>query len=199
MRSPIFIASAVLCLVGTGGAAQSLAAPRWENSAPSAFFLTLSLNSARPLENRHERLFHRILTATAWPGYGMWENDPSRLAPVQRCMLVTERAGFVLDIISTERGLRAHNYFVERDPMNTLFGKSNVLGVLGSMTAWEMGYSYASFQVPKLLQRARLRNTARVSAVLLNGILVEERLQASVCNLRLVREPWVPATASCEP
>lgn len=140
---------------------------------------------------------HRLAAWSAWPGYDMLSGDRSTFARAQRAALFTERAAFFLDAASTYRGLSTHRDFFERDPINTLFGKRNVAGVLASMTAWEIAYSYASVRVPRFLARTRLRSVVYPSSLLVNGFLIGNRLRAAACNSRLTGQAEIAPNESC--
>ncbi len=199
MRLATSILIAVLCVSGMFVDAQALPFSPFEDSSSAAFAPALLLSDPHPVPDRRVKISRRILTAVVWPGYGMLTNDSSAQARSQRAALAFERAGFVRDLVSTDRGLKARHNFVERDPINTLFGESNVKGVLGSMTAWEIGYSYASVELRRLVKRARLHGAARYAALVFNGALGGQRIRVSACNFRLAREKWVSPAASCGP
>jgi hypothetical protein len=199
MRLATSIVRAVLCVSGMFVDAQTLPLSPFEDSSSAAFAPALLLSDPHPVPDRRVKISHRILTAAVWPGYGMLTNDSSAQARSQSAALAFERAGFVLDLVSTGRGLKAHHNFVERDPINTLFGESNVKGVLGSMIAWEIGYSYASVELPRLVKSTPVHGTVRYAALIFDGALGGQRIRVSACNFRLAREKWVSRAASCGP
>jgi hypothetical protein len=100
-------------------------------------------------------------------------------------VLVGERFGFLADLATTELGLRSRCH--EADPLNTLFGNRNQLGVLSSMTAWELGSSYASAAIPRWFEHTRYRKPARVAALLGGSLFAADRGRTSLRNLQIAR------------
>ena len=133
-----------------------------------------------------------MLRTLAWPAYGASAaryatfHDRSRLERTEEFVLAAERFGFLADAATTELGLESGCH--EVDPLNTLFGNRNRFGVLGSMTVWEVGTSYASVAVPRWFEHTRFRNPARVAAILGNSVLAVNRIRASTQNFRLAQE-----------
>ena len=154
MRFAVYVAIALLCALARFAGPQTLPFAPLESASNGAFYPGVTaITEGRPVVGKSLRLSNRTLTIAAWPGYGMLEGDRSPSARSLRLALVAERFGFIADLASTARGLTMRDDFAERDPINTLFGNRNVAGVLGSMTAWEIGYSYASVKVPALQQK----------------------------------------------
>jgi hypothetical protein len=127
----------------------------------------------------------------AWPAYGIVPSrdsamgDPRALGRTEKFVLAGERFGFLADIATTELGLRSRCH--EADPLNTLFGNRNQLGVLSSMTAWELGSSYTSVAIPRWFEHTRYRKPARIAALLGDGLFAADRARTSVRNLQIVR------------
>ena len=111
--------------------------------------------------------------------------DHGVLGRTEEFVLAGERFGFMADIATTELGLRARCH--EADPLNTLFGNRNQLGVLSSMTAWELGSSYASVAIPQWFEHTRYRKPARIAAILGGSLFAADRLRTSVRNFQLAR------------
>ncbi len=99
-------------------------------------------------------------------------------------MLATERLGFFADAATTDLGLRTCCY--EANRLNTLFGNRSQPGVIGSMTAWELGTSYASVAIPRRFERTRLRNPVRIATILADGYFAVQRTRTSIRNFHLV-------------
>ena len=133
----------------------------------------------------------RALHALAWPAYGVVPGrgsatgDHGALGRTQELVLAGERFGFLADMATTELGLRARCH--EADPLNTLFGNRNQLGVLSSMTAWELGSSYASVAIPGWFEHTRYSKPARIAAILGSSVFAVDRARTSVRNFKLVR------------
>jgi hypothetical protein len=107
------------------------------------------------------------------------------LGRTEEFVLAGERLGFLADLATTELGLRARCH--EADPLNTLFGNRNQLGVLSSMTAWELSSSYAWVAIPRWFEHTRYRKPARIAAILGSGFFAADRVRATVRNFQLVR------------
>lgn len=133
----------------------------------------------------------KTLQVIAWPAYGIVPTrdsaggDHGALGRAEEFVLAGERFGFLADMATTERGLRARCH--EADPLNTLFGNRNQLGVLSSMTAWELGSSYASVAIPRWFEHTRYRKPARIATILGGSFLAADRVRTSVRNFKLVR------------
>jgi hypothetical protein len=145
------------------------------------------------LPEKHETAarLDKTLQVIAWPAYGIVPTRDSAagnqwgLGRTEEFVLAGERFGFLADMATTELGLRVRCH--EADPLNTLFGNRNQLGVLSSMTAWEMASSYASVVIPRWFEHTRYRKPARIAAILGGSFLAADRVRTSVRNLKLVR------------
>lgn len=132
-----------------------------------------------------------MLHILAWPAYGIVPTrgsligDDGALGRTEEFVLAGERLGFLADMATTERGLRAQCH--EADPLNTLFGNRNQLGVLSSMTAWELSFSYASVAIPQWFEHTRYRKPARIAAILAGSLFAADRVKTSARNFQLVR------------
>jgi hypothetical protein len=128
--------------------------------------------------------FDRVFRVVAWPGYGMAMRDPSPLGRMQKLTLANERIGFVMDATTSWVALRTNSH--ESDQMNRAFGSSSQAGVLGSMAAWELSFNYASAAAPRWIRNPKLRAVARVGVVVGGSLLVRERFQVSLANIRTI-------------
>ena len=129
----------------------------------------------------------RILTWPAYsftPRYSFPDEDRSKLARTEEFVLAGERLGFLADATTTQMGLSQGH---EADPLNTMFGSNNRVGVLGSMTAWEMGFSYASVTVPRWFDHTRYRRTARIAAIAGGAALTGFRARMVVQNSQFIK------------
>jgi hypothetical protein len=133
-----------------------------------------------------------VLSVLAWPAEGPapfrgFAEDRTKLGRTEEFVLVGERLGFLADAGTTALGFGAHCY--EVDPLNTLFGNRNRLGVLGSMTGWELGFSYASVVAPRWFEHTRLRNASRVAAIVGGSVFAGLRVRTSIRNYQLAQNP----------
>jgi hypothetical protein len=119
------------------------------------------------------------------PGSDSAMGEHGALGRIEEFVLAGERFGFLADIATTELGLRARCH--EADPLNTLFGNRNQLGVLSSMTAWELGSSYASVAIPRWFEHTRYRKPARIAALLGDSLFAADRARTFVRNLQIAR------------
>jgi hypothetical protein len=132
-----------------------------------------------------------MLGVLTWPAKGLAPfraseaEDRTRLWRTEEFVLAGERLGFFADAATTELGFSAHCH--EVDPLNTLFGSTNRLGVLGSMTGWELGFSYASVAVPHWFEHTRLRTPMRVAAIVGGSVMTGFRVRTSIRNYQIVQ------------
>ncbi|HUB29904.1 MAG TPA: hypothetical protein VL967_09410 [Terracidiphilus sp.] len=183
MRFSIYIASGGFWVLQTCAVAQTPLHPPLDDV--SSFLSAPVPSMSEPINQ--PKPSHRLAIAL-WPGFGMLAKDSSSVARSQRIALAAERAGFLLDAASTLNGIEAHSDIVEGDPLNTIFGNRSRAGILGSMSVWEVGNSYASVRIPRALQRTRLRRFAPASSVIIDSLTAGERIRSSVHNLRLAQE-----------
>ena len=162
----------------------------------SLFAATRPLAGERAAERAGERVgpvtsLDKTLRVLVWPAYGIAPNrdpiseDRMRFERDEEFALAGERIGFLSNIATTELGLRKRCR--EADPFNTLFGNRNQLGVLGSMTAWELGSSYTSVAVPRWLQHTRYRTPARMAAIVGESVFAAQRVRVSIRNFQIAR------------
>ncbi|HEY6489027.1 MAG: hypothetical protein WCC26_14880 [Terracidiphilus sp.] len=133
----------------------------------------------------------------AWPGYGIEEQGHSRLGTAAKITLATERAAFAFDLGTTARGLSSNPNAFEGNSLNTLFGGQNRIGVLSSMTSWELGYSYTAAVVPRWFEATRWRKPVRIAVILAGAYLAEEHARMGACNIRILSESQPLQTQSC--
>jgi hypothetical protein len=132
----------------------------------------------------------KTLRALAWPAYSFTpknsfpEEDRTPLARTEEFVLAGERLGFLADATTTELGLSQGH---ESDPLNTMFGANNHVGVLSSMTAWEMGFGYSSVTVPRWFEHTRYRKTARIAAIAGGAALTGFRVKMVMQNAQFIK------------
>ncbi|MGO9493186.1 MAG: hypothetical protein ACLPH3_06325 [Terracidiphilus sp.] len=152
--------------------------------AEEASFVELSAPTPQPTRSE------KVLRAFAWPAYGLsprftpTEEDRSKLGRTEKFVLAGERLSFMADATTTQLGLSQGH---ESDPLNSLFGSTNRVGVLGSMTAWEMGFSYTSVAVPRWLEHTRFHKAAQVVAIAGGAALTGFRVKMVVQNSQFIR------------
>jgi hypothetical protein len=128
----------------------------------------------------------KTLRILAWPAYSLvpkytpFDEDRSKLGRAEEFVLATERLGFFADATTTEMGLKQGH---ESNPMNTLFGSESRVGVLGSMSAWELGFGYSSVVVPRWFEHTRYRTAARLAAIAGGAALTGFRAKSTMQNL----------------
>lgn len=140
----------------------------------------------QPQKHRLDKTL-RILT---WPAYSLTpkyagiDEEQSKLGRTEQFVLATERLGFLADATTTELGLSNGH---ESNPMNTMFGSNNRVGVLSSMTAWELGFSYSSVVVPHWFEHTRYRKAARIAAIAGGAALTGFRAKMVMQNSQFIR------------
>lgn len=129
----------------------------------------------------------RILTWPAYsftPRYSAPLEDQSKLARTEQFVLAAERLGFLADATTTQLGLSHSTQ--EGDSLNTLFGSNNRAGIAASMTAYELGFSYASVTVPRWFDHTRYRKTARIAAIAGGAALTGFRVKMVMQNSQYI-------------
>jgi hypothetical protein len=139
-----------------------------------------------PQQTRLDKTLH-ILT---WPANSIAPRGPfsyedrSKLARTEQFVLAGERLGFLADATTTQMGLSNGH---EGDSLNTLFGSNNRVGVLGSMTAWELGFDYTSVVVPRWFEHTRYRKAARIVAIAGGSALTGFRVKMAMQNAQFIK------------
>lgn len=157
----------------------------WALPACTQEFINTSLSKA------HITAGDAVLRVLTWPAEGpvpfrtLAADDHTKLRRTEAYVLAGERLGFFADAATTELGLRSRCH--EVDPLNTLFGSTNQTGVLGSMTAWELGFSYASAVVPRWLEHTRLRGASHVAVIIGGSVFAGFRVRTSIRNYRVAQ------------
>ncbi len=139
-----------------------------------------------PAPTAPETRLDRTLHAFTWPAYrySFAAEDHSKLGRTEEFVLASERLGFLADATTTELGF---SHGQEGDPMNSLFGTTNKVGVLGSMTAWDMGFMYSSVVVPHWFEHTRYQKTARIAAIAGGAVLTGFRVKMVMQNSQFIR------------
>ncbi len=155
--------------------------------AEEASFIELS--APKPQAARSDKA-DKALRIFTWPAYSMSprfapaEEDRSKLARTEEFVLAGERLGFLADATTTQLGM---NQGHEGDPLNTLFGSNNRVGVLGSMTAWELGFSYSSVAVPRWFEHTRYHKAAQIFAIAGGSALAGFRVKMAMQNAQFIK------------
>jgi len=143
-----------------------------------------------PKAKTQQTRLDKTLRALAWPAYSFTprysfpDEDRSKLARTEEFVLAGERLGFLADATTTELGLSQGH---ESDPLNTMFGANNHIGVLGSMTAWELGFGYTSVMVPHMFEHTRYRKTAHIAAIAGGAALTGFRVKMAMQNSAFIK------------
>lgn len=144
----------------------------------------------KPAPQAQPTRIDKTLRMLAWPSYSLTprfiptDQDHSKLARTEQFVLAGERLGFLADATTTELGLSQGH---ESNPMNTMFGANNRVGVLGSMTAWELGFGYASVTVPRWFEHTRYHKAARIAAIAGGAALTGFRVKMVMQNSQFVQ------------
>jgi hypothetical protein len=144
----------------------------------------------QPVPNAPATRLDKTLHILTWPAYSftpkyaMFDEDHSKLGRTEQFVLAGERLGFLADATTTEMGLRNGH---ESDPMNTMFGANNRVGVIGSMTAWELGFGYSSVVVPRWFEHTRYHKAARIAAIAGGAALTGFRVKMVVQNSQFLK------------
>jgi len=132
----------------------------------------------------------KTLRILAWPAYSVSPRfvpnmeDRSKLGRTEEFVLTGERLGFLADATTTQMGLSQGH---ESNPMNTMFGSNSRMGVLSSMTAWELGFSYSSVVVPRWFEHTRYNKAARIAAIAGGAALTAFRVKMVMQNSQFVQ------------
>jgi len=144
----------------------------------------------KPAPQKQATRTDKALRILAWPDYSLapkfipTEDDYSKLARTEEFVLAGERLGFLADATTTELGLSSGR---ESNPMNTMFGANNRAGVLSSMTAWELGFGYASVTVPHWFEHTRYHKAARIAAIAGGAALTGFRVKMVMQNSQFIQ------------
>lgn len=139
-----------------------------------------------PQANRLDKTL-RILS---WPANSIAPRSPfgyedrSKLARTEQFVLAGERLGFLADATTTQMALSQGH---EGDPLNTLFGSNNRVGIASSMTAWELGFTYSSVVVPRWFEHTRYHTVARVAAIAGGVALTGFRAKMAMQNAQFIK------------
>jgi len=155
--------------------------------AEEASFIELS--APKPQATRSNKT-DKALRIFTWPAYSLspkftpTEEDRSKLGRTEEFVLAGERLGFLADATTTQLGMSQGH---EGDPLNTLFGSNNRVGVLGSMTAWELGFSYSSVAVPRWFEHTRYHKAAQIFAIAGGTALSGFRVKMAMQNAQFIK------------
>jgi hypothetical protein len=155
-------------------------------SASSAFVMPV------PVRQPRRNLATRALGLLAWPGYGMLGDSRGEDEQGLETILLVERGTALFDGASTyimldtpylPNAIRA----TEADPLLTLFGNRNKVGVLGSGAFLEVLVNHGSVAIPSFVERKmglRAGHIARISTFLVDGTLGMVHIQLAIFNLK---------------
>lgn len=144
----------------------------------------------KPAPKAQPTRLDKTLRILSWPAYALSPrfvpsaDDYSKLGRTEEFVLAGERLGFLADATTTELGLGNGH---ESDPMNTMFGSNSRAGVLSSMTAWELGFGYASVTVPRWFEHTRYHKAARIAAIAGGAALTGFRVKMVAQNSQFIK------------
>jgi hypothetical protein len=134
----------------------------------------------------------RALGLFAWPGYGMLEDSRDEDEQGLKTILLVERGTALFDGASTyimldtpylPNAIRA----AEADPLMTLFGNRNKVGVLASGSFLEVLVNHGSVAIPRIVERklgARAGHIARIGTFFVDGTVSMVHIQLAIFNLK---------------
>ena len=143
-----------------------------------------------PTPQRQATGLDKALRIVDWPAYSLSPRfmpnaeDRSKLGRTEEFVLAGERLGFLADATTTQLGM---GHGQEGDPMNTLFGSNNRVGVAGSMTAWELGFAYSSVTVPRWFEHTRYHKAAQIVAIAGGSALTGFRVKMAMQNAQFIK------------
>jgi hypothetical protein len=194
-QTPAFTAAPVL-------AESTTPSSLWPD-APEAAYSSSSSNSSSfaassafvmPVPSRQPKrnLGEKALRLFAWPGYGMIADSREQDEQGLKTMLAIERGTAYLDGVSTYIMLDTPVYpnairSAEADPLLTLFGNRNKVGVLATGSLLEVAVNGSSAAIPRLVQSkmgARAGHVARIGVFFADGALSMVHIQLAIFNLK---------------
>ena len=143
-----------------------------------------------PMPQRQATGLDKALRIFDWPAYSLSPRfmpnaeDRSKLGRTEEFVLAGERLGFLADATTTQLGMSQGR---EGDPMNTLFGSNNRVGVASSMTAWELGFAYSSVTVPRWFEHTRYHKAAQIVAIAGGSALTGFRVKMAMQNAQFIK------------
>jgi hypothetical protein len=161
-------------------------APESASASWSAFVMPV------PVRQPRRNLGARALGLFAWPGYGMTGDSRDEDEQGLKTVLIVERGTALFDGASTyimldtpylPNAIRA----TEADPLMTLFGNRNKVGVLGSGSFLELLLNHGSVAIPRFVERKlgpQAGNVARITTILADGTLSMVHIQLAIFNLK---------------
>jgi hypothetical protein len=163
--------------------------------ASSSSLLSSSASSAfiMPVPPRQPKLNigKKALSLFAWPGYGICADSRNEDEQGLKIMLAVERGTAFFDGASTyimldtpylPNAIRA----TEADPLLTIFGNRNKVGVLATGSFLEVLVNGGSVAIPRMVQRKmgeRAGHIARVGVLFVDGTLSMVHIQLAIFNL----------------
>jgi hypothetical protein len=155
-------------------------------SASAAFVMPV------PVRQPKRNLGTKALSLFAWPGYSMTGNSRDEDEQGLKTILIVERGTALFDGASTylmldtpylPNAIRA----TEADPLLTLFGNRNKVGVLGSGSFLEVLVNHGSVAIPRFVERKmglRAGHIVRIGMIFADGTLSMVHIQLAIFNLQ---------------
>jgi hypothetical protein len=172
--------------------AESTTPPRLWPDAPEPMSASAAFVMPVPVRQPRRNLATKALGLFAWPGYAMLGDARDEDQQGLKTILLIERGTALFDGASTYIMLDTPYlpnaiHASEADPLMTLFGNRNKLGVLGSGSFLESLVNGGSVAIPQLIDRkmgARAGHIACITTILADGALSMVHIQLAIYNLK---------------
>jgi len=161
-------------------------APEPASASSSAFVMPV------PPRQPKRNIGAKALSLFAWPGYGMTGDSRDEDEQGLKTMLIIERGTAFFDGASTYIMLDTPYlpnaiHATEADPLLTIFGNRNEVGVLATGSFLEVLVNDGSVAIPRMVERkmgARAGHIARITTILADGALSMVHIQLAIYNLK---------------
>lgn len=172
--------------------AESTTPPGLWPDAPEPLLASAAFIMPVPIRQPRRNLATRARSLFAWPGYGMTGDSRDEDQQGLKTILLVERGTALFDGASTYIMLDTPYlpnaiHASEADPLMTLFGNRNKLGVLASGSFLEILVNGSSVAIPRTIERkmgARAGHIASITTILADGALSMVHIQLAIYNLK---------------
>jgi hypothetical protein len=159
-----------------------------ESASSSSLGFVMPVPARQPNRN----IGAKALSLFAWPGYGMAGDSRDEDEQGLKTILIVERGTAFFDGASTyimldtpylPNAIRA----IEADPLLTLFGNRNKVGVLATGSFLEVLVNHGSVAIPRMFERKlgpHAGHVARIGTILADGTLSMVHIQLAIFNLK---------------
>jgi hypothetical protein len=172
--------------------AESATPPGLWPDAPEPMSASAAFVMPVPVRRPRRNLAAKALGLLAWPGYGMLDDSRDEDQQGLKTILIVERTTAVFDGASTYIMLDTPYlpnaiHATEADPLLTLFGNRNKVGVLATGSFLEILVNGGSVAIPFVIERkmgARAGHIATITTILADGALSMVHIQLAIYNLK---------------